>query len=258
MGLVPSVVQMIARLHQRYHFGGPLLTLGVLDIPATYDQVAAMLEAERVPVAHVPPAERELSAGLMLRNQMSQGAQFVHARTCFRMFGIEGYADLDASDSEDPTLIHDLNTPIPREWHGRYGLVIDGGTTEHILDIRSTLSNIHRLTAVGGTAIHMNPIAGWVNHGFFQLSPCLYYDFYEANGFAPLEAYIMQLPAKNIYGPARILEYKHSTQSFMLSDPAYRSVMLFAALKQREVDQIRMPVQGKYRARMDSPRSACA
>lgn len=258
MGLVPSFLRLIIREMNQNEFEGPVLTLGVPDIPVTYEQALTLFAKEGVEPCEVPPGERELSGSLLLRSELKSGRQLIHARTFFRMLGLREIHGLDASDQEAPDLIHDLQTPVPAAWHGRYGLVIDCGTTEHILDVRSTLSNTVRVLRVGGSVLHFNPVAGWPNHGFFQLSPCLFYDFYGENGFRPLDAKIVQLPTGNICGAARVCEYQHTLSTLNLTDPAYRCTFFFAALKVRDVPEIRMPVQGKYRPRMKSHKSALA
>jgi hypothetical protein len=37
-----------------------------------------------------------------------------------------------------------------------------------------------------GTVIHIVPCNGWVNHGFYQISPTLMFDYYGAAGFDPI------------------------------------------------------------------------
>ena len=50
----------------------------------------------------------------------------------------------------------------------------------------------------GGRVIHMNPASNYLEHGFYQFSPCLFYDYYGINGFDGLQCFIAQQPAKNI------------------------------------------------------------
>ena len=64
---------------------------------------------------------------------------------------------LDFSEIERPSLVHDLNQPVPAPLKGRYGWVIDGGTAEHIFDVRAVLSNIISLTS-GRSAVNPKAI----------------------------------------------------------------------------------------------------
>ena len=38
--------------------------------------------------------------------------------------------------------------------------------------------------------MHQVPVSGMINHGFFQFSPTLFFDFYKANGFTNLKCKI--------------------------------------------------------------------
>src|SRR5262245_17063410 len=139
MGLAASVLRLIVRLHQDRPWEGPVLTLGVQDVHATYDDLIGLFQEEGVRFEPVPPAERLPSTSHFFRQAGRDGAGFVHARIFFRMLGLDGYDDLDFADFESPTLIHDLNQPVPGTWRSAYGLVVDGGTLEHVFDVRAAL-----------------------------------------------------------------------------------------------------------------------
>jgi topoisomerase-4 subunit A len=56
-----------------------------------------------------------------------------------------GFGDslaLDASKFEGASLIWDLNRPINSELKERFGLVIDGGTLEHVFDVAQAMENV--------------------------------------------------------------------------------------------------------------------
>ena len=52
---------------------------------------------------------------------------------------------LDADAYQGAGLIHDLNTPLPPDWHGRYDWVFDGGTLEHVFDLPQASKNVAAL-----------------------------------------------------------------------------------------------------------------
>jgi len=102
--------------------------------------------------------------------------------------GAELVESYDASGYEGATRIADFNLPLhpPR----LYDTVIDCGTVEHIFDIAQALKNISALCAVGGQVIHVAPANNFCGHGFWQLSPELFFSFYsKANGFSDIEVY---------------------------------------------------------------------
>jgi hypothetical protein len=65
---------------------------------------------------------------------------------------------------------------------GAFDIVLDPGTLEHCFNIGQAFLNVAAMVAPGGTIIHTNPLS-CQNHGFFNLCPTLYADFYGQNGF---------------------------------------------------------------------------
>src|SRR5438128_7065676 len=183
MGLSSGTIELMMGLHRRRRFRGPVVTLGVQDVHATYADLRQWAERQQLEFHDVPPQERALSTSRYFQAAGLLDRGYVHPRTFFRTLGLVGYDDLDFSEVEGPTLVHDLNLPIPPAWRERYGFLLDGGTCEHVFDVRTVLANLVNLLALNGTIFHISPLSGWINHGFYQFSPCFFFDFYRANGF---------------------------------------------------------------------------
>jgi hypothetical protein len=91
---------------------------------------------------------------------------------------------LDNSAYENATLIHDLNLPVGDHLSQRFDVIIDGGSLEHIFNFPVAISNLIRMTKVGGTIFLANPANNLCGHGFYQFSPELMYRvFSPENGF---------------------------------------------------------------------------
>lgn len=99
----------------------------------------------------------------------------------FNSLGFLDVQSLDVSSYEFSSIVHDLNKPIPDEFKGKYDFVFDGGTIEHIFDIRMALENITHLLAEDGVVIHSSPMHNYVDHGFYSFSPTLFMDYYLVN-----------------------------------------------------------------------------
>ena len=56
---------------------------------------------------------------------------------------------LDYSDYQQADIVHDLNQPLPPELHNRFDALIDGGSIEHIFDIRQALTSYMALVRTG-------------------------------------------------------------------------------------------------------------
>ena len=64
----------------------------------------------------------------------------------------------------------------------------------------------------GGRVVHMSPSNNYVNHGFVQLSPAFYHDYYVANGYEDVRARIMvvQPRADILTTEWNLLQYDHA------------------------------------------------
>lgn len=107
-----------------------------------------------------------------------------YGETFLQLLGAQVADSMDASAYEGATLIHDLNQPVPSSLHGRYTVVYDGGTTEHVFHYPQTLLTAMQLLAVGGHFISITAGNSLPGHGFYQISPELFFRvFCPANGF---------------------------------------------------------------------------
>ena len=93
----------------------------------------------------------------------------------FRSLGAHEVDSLDASGYEGSTIVHDLNEPLPDDLRNRYSLVVDGGTLEHVFNLPTALRSALEAVRVGGHYVAFTPANNQFGHGFYQLSPELYY-----------------------------------------------------------------------------------
>jgi hypothetical protein len=118
---------------------------------------------------------------------------------------------------------------------GQYDYVLDVGTLEHCFNIAQALVNMASLAKVGGFIFHENPF-NWGNHGFYNLSPTLFHDFYTDNGFELVEMKLMERDGKMYEAPR--------TKRFTFSGG---EANLFTIVKRLEMKDVSMPLQTKYR-----------
>lgn len=82
------------------------------------------------------------------------------------------------------TVVFDLNhDKLPRRHWRRYDLVLNFGTTEHVINQYNALRVIHDATKTGGWMFHQLPASGHVDHGYFVYSPKLFHELALANGY---------------------------------------------------------------------------
>lgn len=99
------------------------------------------------------------------------------------------YLSIDVCPGHN-TLILDLNKKsLPTDYQNRFDLVLNLGTTEHIVNQFNSYEAIHQATKVGGYMLHQVPTAGWHNHGYFCYHPLFFKDIAEANGYELLDMF---------------------------------------------------------------------
>ncbi|WP_291325421.1 hypothetical protein [Desulfovibrio sp. UCD-KL4C] len=110
----------------------------------------------------------------------------------FKELGFSKVSALDISNFEGAEYIFDLNETVPDYMHDKFDFIYDGGTLEHIFNIPAALSNGVAMLKKGGIIFHHSPMNNWVNHGFYQFSPTLFFDYYMANGFANCSLFLFK------------------------------------------------------------------
>lgn len=246
MALTLSTIRLLTRAHARQAFEGPMLTLGRQGIYGSLEQCRAAIASQGVDPRPLPP---DLPKGTNVPAFAASPVTgvFTNDRCVFQMMCGLTPETLDISDYEAADHIHDLNRPVPDHLVGRFGLIIDGGTLEHVFDVPQTLRNMKAMLRPGGRIIHINPMNNWSEHGFYQLSPRLYHDFYNTNGFAMTECLVT---AASPSSPETLYQQGAKAWRWSPSRPSAAIVsrdlltVWFEAEKQRDVED-HTPSQGE-------------
>jgi len=246
MAIVRSHLRFL--LTQREFFpagapGGRALILGVQDVHATHDQLAATIQSGGMNPVSIPAAERSYTASQVVRGDR----RLAHVKDLFRMLGYARVDTLDFSEAERPDLVHDLNEPIPAEWAGRYDLLLDVGVVEHVCDVYQALANCMALIKPGGSAIHIVPLSGWHNMVFFNFQPPYFAEVYGANGFEPTQTFINFYPQYDEWRdrPMVYREYRYGDEMIFLEPRKFSNICFFAR-RARAVEPFVKPLQGFY------------
>lgn len=194
MGLSKSALRFLTEEHRRRPFGARVLTLGRQNVYATFDEALKLMRALNVDARPLPPDVKtttNIPAWIGTNNE-----QNLSDVAFFRLLGCTEVLALDRNPSEGAELVWDLNLKVPPDFQNRFDLIIDGGTVEHVFDIRQALTNLVVMTKSGGRIVHMSPTSNYVNHGFYQFSPTLFLDYYSINGFGDFQSNLVE---HNIY-----------------------------------------------------------
>jgi hypothetical protein len=159
-----------------------------------------------------------------------------------QVLGARSYQSLDVSSYQGSEIIANLNHPLSADHLGRYDVVVDAGTLEHLANLSTALENIFGLLKKGGIYYFGVPCNNWVDHGFFQFSPTFFRDLCIDNPGLLLDD--LYLGTENKY-------YDYATQS-----PAFLRALLGSRRKlnvlgiiRKESDQLQLNLtQSKYRS----------
>jgi hypothetical protein len=251
VGLLPATLRLLAELHRDGGLEGPVVTLGNQDVYASLGDLRALFREVGCPWQE-PAAVQPHTSEMFSRAYPERTNDYVHARTLFSMLGIEEYADIDAYEFDRPTIVHDLNTPVPDALCDRFGLLLDGGTLEHIFDVRTCLDNVIAMMRIGGRVIHWNAASNMIDHGFWAINPSVYFDLYEANGFEALSATIFEWDTRDPWRPCPAFPYEYGMLINGLCDPERAQMVWFTARKAQAVP-FTVPTQGLYRIDRKTP-----
>jgi SAM-dependent methyltransferase len=93
------------------------------------------------------------------------------------------YLSFDIADGYK-TQIFDLNRDVLEErLHGAFDIVINSGTTEHVLHQLNAFRVIHDAVKRDGHMVHVLPCVGFVDHGYFAYTPRVFFDIASYNDY---------------------------------------------------------------------------
>jgi len=171
-----------------------------------------------------------------------------HVSEFFKALGFENYSAIDVN-SNHKSLIMDLNENIGQEYDFKkqFDLVTNMGVSEHIFNQGTFLKNAHYLTKKGGIMLHILPFNNYINHGFYNFQPRIFYDLALANNYEILGSYMAEregllidllIPDENntfFYQHLSSITKNNAGNSFIVS-----------VLRKNEDNEFTVPVQGKY------------
>jgi hypothetical protein len=167
MGYAPAMFEEIGNLD--------LPSKEVLDVGAQDVSIGSESELEQLNQF----IRRHNPSGDLLR--LNQFPAMVEAREVYTKAGFS-YTCIDV-DERPGTLRVDLaRFEIPRP-RGKYGLVVNVGTTEHLASPAGTFALMHEMCAEGGILYNDVPLFGLGNHGLMNPTPKFWHALIWMNGY---------------------------------------------------------------------------
>jgi len=154
-----------------------VLSLGYPDIIVTKDQMSSLLVNNSIDKIDMRDDLIDIAVTHNIEDLVNWCCE---SYSLFSVLGAE-LTVIDFTSWTNKEEVVDLNYPIDEKYYKQYDIVIDPGTTEHIFNIAQAMINILNITKKNGFIYHQTPYNN-INHGFYNLSPTFYKDFYEENG----------------------------------------------------------------------------
>ncbi len=192
--IVSTQARIITKEHLHRPLGPRVLVLGVQEIRMSSKEIISLVEGEG---CAIDPRVRRAA---IVRETIND-VEF------FGLLGVQLVSAMDINSDSGVDIIHDLNEPVPESLHGQFDFIVDGGTFDHILDIRTAFENVFKMLKPDGRIFHWNAASNYVGYAYLCLEPDLFLDYYLANRFADCQAYIAEGPHPSHQGPWEIYKF---------------------------------------------------
>jgi hypothetical protein len=194
---------------------------------------------------------RELDAGTIQRladgstygSGITKNASFVGG--LFEGLGFE-YLALDIANGYR-TQIFDLNVEkLPRRLRSNFDIVLNFGTTEHVINQLNAFRVIHDAVKVGGHIVHQLPTAGYIYHGYFCYTPRFFFDLAGYNQYEVVDfSYDGPGPASDMFGIIRDYASQYPVLTKHLNQDArlIQDYSLSVVLRKTRNERLRLPME---------------
>lgn len=248
MGLVTvNLMRLCQVFWQRGIIGKSICMLGKQTIEAELSEVICLLN------------RMNISYDRDLLKKMQNKAE-IDAYDFFKLIGFGEIHAIDFDESDGADILFDLNQQtVPRELQRRFDYVLDGGTLEHVFNIAQAMQNVSGMVKDDGYVIHLSPVGGYIDHGFYSFSPTFFTDFYTQNGYRVEEINIGFYEDRKAYKDWKVI-YSMDCRLFhdfieidkyikeMLNVQTIGRMLLWCVAKKEKTDSIKYPIQLIYDA----------
>jgi len=186
MALDSHVLELVIRLRRDGYFDGPLslIEIGAQQLSNEFLEVRdRLVRVGELFGTATPCPLRSAKPTYVVHGELEHLAEDAPvARDFWSWLGFD-YASVDI-DGSPGSIPLDLNyDSVPNSALGKYTLVTNFGTTEHVANQLNAFKVIHDLAAPGGVMVHHLPMQGMLNHGLVNYNPKFFWMLARSNGY---------------------------------------------------------------------------
>jgi hypothetical protein len=182
VGMGASTLPLLMKLKQQGHIanGSAVIEIGAQQLNDAFIKATDDIAAVGRMFGTLTPPPSFTWTGARSATDKLAGAPL--AREFWTWLGLE-YASIDI-DGSPGSIPLDLNyDEVPAELVGRYAVVTNFGTTEHVANQLQSFKIIHDLAASGALMLHVLPAGGMPNHGLVSYNPKFFWMLGRSNGY---------------------------------------------------------------------------
>lgn len=140
------------------------------------------------------PIEEGFVGGVEIQSESAPRSELF-----WRSLGMN-YAAIEYAGHRDAVSL-DLNRDsVPDRWRGKFDLVVNAGTTEHVANQDNAFRVIHNLAAPNGIMIHDVPGGGMMAHGLFNYNLKFFWMLCRENNYSVIKLKVTPV------GPVKVSE----------------------------------------------------
>jgi hypothetical protein len=141
------------------------------------------------------------------------------------------------------TILFDLNIHAPGpDLAGKFDLVMNLGTTEHVFNQLRAFQTIHSLTRIGGICYHDLPMGGYLNHALYRYDPLFF------NTVLPVNKYEKMFEEVTLGDKVAVPD---EMKKIGYSDATYTDVGIEIVYRRTSSDAFRVPLEAQTSLSID-------
>ena len=236
-------------LQSRYAMADSIVTIGVQDVMFSHQGAEEFFEKQNFKFTPIAESEqvRRKSKAQTVYEAVFGVKDPMHMHDLFRMLGFKTVDSLDAFDADNPTILHDMNKPIPDRYKNKYDVVFDIGSMEHVFDVKQFVQNCIDMLKENGILVIYDALLGWHNECFYNFQTPFFFDVFKANGIEDISVFVNYFPKYHDFRDSKTTWVRFEYEDRInFRKWGYCTHVLFIGRKAKSMPEFVVPMQGYY------------
>ena len=185
MGINKQTLEMLLNENDHKEISGNFLCLGKHTVNVDRLHAIELFEKYGLPIEKLEDFYADKKFDTLTRH----ANETILDNDLLSCFSKANYNCLDRSSYEGATIIHDMNTPLPKNLHGRFDFIYNGSCMDNLFDPVSFIRNTSDMLKGAGRILHIECATG-VPGAYLMYSPEWFFSYYAINNFRDCKVYV--------------------------------------------------------------------